>query len=94
MFQACTLPDEYSVVEKNRTVLNDRINGELEKLIGKLKPLSKLCEDEEEKQSKGEDSLITLCNVLKCAMKPLPLKVAQYVSQIVRTELHECIVHI
>jgi len=68
-------------METNSTVLKDRINGELQKLIGKLRPLNELCEVEEEKQSKGEDSLVNVCNVLKCVVKPLPLKVAQYVRK-------------
>jgi len=56
---------------------------ELEKSIGKLKPLSELCEVEEEKHSKGKDSLVNVCNELKCVVKPLPLKIAQYVREIV-----------
>lgn len=61
-------------------MLNDRINGELQKLIGKLKPLNDLCENEDMKLAKGEESLISVCNELKCKVKPVPLKLAQYVS--------------
>jgi len=66
-------------------VLNDRIIGELQKLIGKLKPISEMCEVEEEKHYKGEDSLVNICNELKCVVKPLLVKVAQYVSKLVWT---------
>jgi len=68
--------------ETNRTVINDRINGELEKLIGRLKVLDEVCEDEENKLFTGEESLTDICSVLKCSIKPIPHKVAQYVSSI------------
>jgi len=66
--------------EANRTIINDRINGELEKLIGRLKALEEVCGDEEEKLLNGEESLTNECNALKCNIAPIPHKVAQYVS--------------
>jgi len=67
--------------ETNRTVRNDKINGELEKLIGRLKTLDALCEEEEDKLFNGEESLTDVCNVLKCSIKPIANKVAQFVSK-------------
>ena len=63
-------------------MINDRINGELEKLIGRLKILDELCEVEEDKLFYGEQSLTDECNVLKCSIKLIAHKVAQYVSSV------------
>jgi len=70
--------------ETNRTIINDRINGELEKLIGRLKVLDEVCEDEEDKLFSGEGSLTFECNMLKCSIEPIPHKVAQYVSSMLK----------
>ena len=68
--------------ETNRTIINDKINGELERLIGRMKILDELCEVEEDQLFYGEQSLTNECNVLKCSIKPIAHKVAQYVSSV------------
>jgi len=54
----CDPLTQYTVQsEASRTIINDKINGELEKLIGRLKVFDEVCEDEEEKLFNGEESL-------------------------------------
>jgi len=79
--KGCGQLTQYTVQsETNRTIINDRINGELEKLIGRLKGLDEVCKDEEDKLFNGEGSLTDECNMLKCSIEPIPHKIAQYVS--------------
>jgi len=65
------------------SLINEEINGKLEKLIGRLKVLDKVCEDEEDKLFNGQQSLSDECNMLKCSIEPIPHKVAQYVSSMI-----------
>jgi len=74
-------------LDTNRTVRNDKINGELEKLIGRLKTLDELCGDEEDKLFNGEESLTDVCNVLKCSIEIIAHKVAQFVSSMLNVHI-------
>lgn len=66
--------------ENNIVVLQDIVNARLEILIGKLKRINEVCEIEEQKYYRGDDSLITVCNMLKCSTKSVIQRVAEYVS--------------
>lgn len=66
--------------ENNIVVLQDIVNARLEILIGKLKRINEVCEIEEQKYYRGDDSLITVCNMLKCSTKSVIKRVTEYVS--------------
>ena len=57
-----------------------RINNELERLRGILQPLMEVCEDEEEKFFRGEQSLYDVCIAVDCEVKLSAQSVARYVS--------------
>lgn len=56
------------------------INDQLETLLGILQPLTEVCEQEEKKFFRGEQSLYELCIAVDCEVKPSAQSVAKYVS--------------
>lgn len=57
------------------------INSELERLLGILQPLMEVCEVEEEKFFRGEQSLYDVCIAVDCEVKLSAQSVAEYVSR-------------
>ena len=62
-------------------MLQDITNARLEILLGKMKRINGLCETEEQVFYRGEESLNTVCNVLKCKTKSVIAEVIEYVSK-------------
>ena len=69
-------------IQTNITLINDQVNAKLEFLLGRLQKVNELCEIEEEKVFNGEESLISMCNLLKCRTQYVIKNVTQYVSKL------------
>lgn len=69
-------------IQTNITLINDQVNAKLEFLLGRLQKVNELCEIEEEKVFNGEESLIPVCNLLKCRTQYVIKNVTQYVSKL------------
>lgn len=64
---------------KDRDSQNDVINSQLEIFKGRLLLLDAACKDEESKSARGMSSLLKVCEVLYCTLKPISWKMVDYV---------------
>ena len=66
-------------IPEDRDSQNDVVNGQLEIFRGQLLLLDATCEDEEDKASRGMASLLDVCEILYCTLKPTSWKMIDYV---------------